>query len=298
MRRLAAAGAAAILGAALALSPPCPRAATTDDPNQAAEASGVEERIQVLDEPWKVGDVKTYSLIFDYAPFGRQTIRLDRILEQDGEKVLEFSQMLHLDLRALGQEGSLYNFGTIRYARGKMFRHYRFNEVLKSWAGYSTYEPTGKMRERTVTLDRAGDTAALSIQAGKADEAADPQPLPALDGIEKSVMIDLEIIGHWERLFLFDTWMIGDEKKIPMMIPSKPIVYDYHIPVKDFRPIDPSIRVVTLKVAAMEPVSVFSVDIPAFRCLIPEIGYTVWVTARGGVIKFDNGKGLTGILER
>ena len=273
---------------------PQPPPADTDQPQR----SDVEERIQVLEEPWKVGDVKTYSLIFDYAPFGRQTVRLDRIVDEGGEKLLEFSQMLHLDLRALGQEGSLYNFGTVRYARGKMFRRYRFEEILKSWSGYATYEPTNKMRERTVTLDRSGDTAALSIQAGKADEAPDPQPLPALEGMEKSVMIDLEIIGHWERLFLFDTWVLGDEKKIAMMIPSQPIVYDYHIPVKDFRPIDPSVREVTLKVAAMEPVSVFSVDIPAFRCVIPEIGYTVWVTARGGVIKFDNGKGLTGILER
>src|SRR5262249_15196831 len=115
--RPAAAGAAATVAALLSLCPPFLRAATPDDPNQAPEASGVEERIQVLEEPWKVGDVKTYSLIFDYAPFGRQTIRLDRILEQNGEKILEFSQMLHLDLRALGQEGSLYNFGTIRYAR-------------------------------------------------------------------------------------------------------------------------------------------------------------------------------------
>ena len=267
------------------------------DPEE-AQRSDVEERIQVLEEPWKVGDMKTYSLIFDYAPFGRQTVRLDRVVDEGGEKLLEFSQMLHLDLRALGQEGSLYNFGTIRYARGKMFRRYRFEEILKSWSGYATYEPSGKMQERTVTLDRAGDSAALSIQAGKDKDDADPRPLPPLDGIDKSVMIDLEIIGHWERLFLFETWMLGDEKKIPMMIPSQPIVYDYHIPVKEFRPIDPSIREVTLKVAGMEAVSVFSVDIPAFRCLIPEIGYTVWVTARGGVIKFDNGKGLTGILER
>ena len=262
------------------------------------QRSDVEERIQVLEEPWKVGDLKTYSLIFDYAPFGRQTVRLDRILDEGGEKLLEFSQMLHLDLRALGQEGSLYNFGTVRYARGKMFRRYRFEEILKSWSGYATYEPTGRMRERTVTLDRAGDSAAISIQAGRTKAEAEPMPLPPLDGIEKSVMIDLEIIGHWERLFLFDTWVLGDEKKIPMMIPSQPIVYDYHLPVNDFRPIEPAIREVTLKVAAIESVSVFSVEIPAFRCLIPEIGYTVWVTARGGVIKFDNGKGLTGILER
>jgi len=98
------------------------------DPNQ-GEPTRIEgeERIQVLEEPWKVGDLKTYSLIFDYAPFGRQTIRLDRIVEESGERILEFSQMLHLDLRALGQEGSLYNFGDIRYARGKMFRRYHFD---------------------------------------------------------------------------------------------------------------------------------------------------------------------------
>ncbi|HEY3176705.1 MAG TPA: hypothetical protein VGK94_13200 [Candidatus Polarisedimenticolia bacterium] len=279
---------------ALLLSPQ-EASAPPSDPNE-AQRTNIEERIQVLEEPWKVGDVKTYSLIFDYAPFGRQMIRLDRVLDEDGGKVLEFSQMLHLDLRALGQEGSLYNFGTIRYAHGKMFRRYRFEEILKSWSGYSTYEPSGKMRERTVTLDRSGDQAALSIQLGNED--AEPRPVPPMDGLERSVMIDLEIIGHWERLFLFDTWALGEEKKIPMMAPSEPVVYDYHLPVKDFRPITPAVREVTLKVAALEKASIFSIEIEAFRCVLPELGYTVWVTARGGVIKFDNGKGLTGVLER
>ncbi|HET6372443.1 MAG TPA: hypothetical protein VFG76_04000 [Candidatus Polarisedimenticolia bacterium] len=256
----------------------------------------VEERIQVLEEPWKVGDVKTYSLIFDYAPFGRQTIRLDRVVVEGGEKILEFSQMLHLDLRALGQEGALYNFGNVRYARGKMFRHYGFNEMLKSWSGYSTYEPRGKMRERTVVLDRAGDAASLSVKTDSTQEP--PRTLPSLGDLDTSVMVDLEIIGHWERLFLFDTWALGEEKQIPMMVPSEPTIYDYHLPVKEFRSITPSIKHVTLKVEALEDVSVFSVAIPAFKCVLPDIGYTIWVTARGGVIKFDNGRGLTGILER
>jgi len=276
-----------------------PVAAQEQDPNDRPleQTRGrIEERIQVLEEPWKVGDLKTYSLIFDYAPFGRQTIRLDRVLEEGGEKILEFSQMLHLDLRALGQEGSLYNFGTIRYARGKLFRSYNFDEILKSWAGYSTYEPRDKMRERIVDIERAGDSASVSIRSG--DTAAKAVPVPPMEGIDSSVMIDLEVIGHWERLFLFDTWALGEEKKIPMMVPSEAVVYDYHLPVKDFRPIDPRIDVVTLKVEELEDVSVFSVDIPAFRCVLPELGYTIWVTRRGGVIKFDNGKGLSGILER
>lgn len=272
--------------------------APQEDPNQ-PQRSNIEERIQVLEEPWKVGDMKTYSLIFDYAPFGRQTIRLDRVAEENGEKVLEFSQMLHLDLRALGQEGSLYNFGTIRYSHGKVFRHYRFDEVLKSWSGYSTYEPTGKMRERTVDLNRGPEGAAVTIRKGQDDPRPQEAPLPvSTDGLDRSVLVDLEIIGHWERLFLFDTWSLGEEKTISMMVPSEPVVYDYHLPVKDFRPISPSVKDVKLKVEALESVSVFSVDIPAFRCTIPGIGYTIWVTARGGVIKFDNGKGLIGILER
>ena len=287
---------AALLLAIGAMAPLPPAAAQEGVEPQ---RSNIEERIQVLEEPWKVGDVKTYSLIFDYAPFGRQTIRLDRVIEENGEKVLEFSQMLHLDLRALGQEGSLYNFGTVRYARGKMFRHYRFEEVLKSWAGYTTYEPTGRMRERTVDIDRGHDGAAVTIRNGKDDPAPRDVPLTVTaDGLDHSVLVDLEIIGHWERLFLFDTWALGEEKEIPMMIPSEPVVYDYHLPVKDFRPISPTLMTATLKVEALENVSVFSVDIPAFRCAIPKIGYTIWVTARGGVIKFDNGKGLTGVLER
>jgi len=266
------------------------------DPNDAPLKRNMEERIQVLEEPWKVGDVKTYSLIFDYAPFGRQTIRLDHLVEEDGESVLEFSQMLHLDLRALGQEGSLYNFGNIRYARGKMFRHYHFDEVLKSWSGYSTYEPKSKMRERIVTLDRNGQGASLSVKTGDAEPT--PRPLPPMEGLDSSILVDLEIIGHWERIFQFDTWALGQQKTIPMMVPAEPVAYDYHIPVKEFRPIAPRIEYVTLRVEAVENVSVFSVDIQAFRCVIPELGYTIWVTARGGVIKFDNGKGLTGILER
>ena len=298
MTWMAAALCSLLLANAAEPAPPAavdPNAPGKDEP----QASNIEERIQVLEEPWKVGDVKTYSLIFDYAPFGRQTIRLDRVLEEHGEKLLEFSQMLHLDLRALGQEGSLYNFGNIRYTHGKMFRHYRFEEVLKSWAGYSTYEPSGKMRNRTVDVDRAPEGAALTISNGKDDPRPREVPVPvSQEGLDHSVLVDLEIIGHWERLFLFDTWKLGEEKVIPMMVPSEPVVYDYHLPVKDFRPIQPSVKNVRLKVEALEDVSVFSIDIPAFRCSIPEIGYTVWVTARGGVIKFDNGKGLTGVLER
>ena len=288
--------AGALLLVALSLPLQASPAQTPADPNDQALQQNLEERIQVLEEPWKVGDMKTYSLIFDYAPFGRQTIRLDRVVEEAGEKQLEFSQMLHLDLRALGQEGSLYNFGTVRYARGKMFRHYAFRELLKDWAGYSTYEPSGKMRERSVNLDRSGDAASVSVQSGK--ELPDARALPPMDGMQQSILVDLEIMGHWERLFLFDTWALGQEKKVPMMVPSSPVAYDYHLPVKQFRPIDPQVKEVTLKVEAVEPVSVFSIDIEAFRCTIPELGYTVWVTARGGVIKFDTGRGLSGLLER
>jgi len=287
----------ALVAIALAALPPA--FAQQEDPNDRPlekTRGALEERIQVLEEPWKVGDLKTYSLIFDYAPFGRQTIRLDRVVEEGGDRILEFSQMLHLDLRALGQEGSLYNFGTIRYARGKLFRSYNFDEILKSWAGYSTYEPRNKMRERVVDMEKSGDSAAVSIKSGGAPP--EPLPVPPLEGIDSSVMVDLEVIGHWERLFLFDTWELGEEKKIPMMVPSEPVRYDYHLPVNDFRPIEPRIEVVTLRVEALEDVSVFSVDIPAFRCTLPELGYTIWVTKRGGVIRFDNGKGLTGILER
>ncbi len=264
-------------------------------PQEPAVDPHIQERIQVLEEPWKVGDVKTYSLIFDHAPFGRQTVRLDRVVEENGEKILEFSQMLHLDLRALGQEGSLYNFGSVRYARGKMFRRYHFDEMLKSWTGYETYEPRGKMRERGVTLERSGEAAALTVRDGKKEAPARPLQL---EGLDRSVLVDLEILGHWERLFLFDTWSVGDEKKVPMIVPSQPVLYDYHLPVKDFRPIEPRVTEVTLHVGPLENVSVFSVDIGAFRCTIPDLDLSLWVTPRGGVIKFDNGKGLVGILER
>ena len=286
----------------LALSAPVVAARQDADADTETETMQTEEhlelveRIQVLEEPWKVGDVKTYSLIFDYAPFGRQTIRLDRIVDEGGERILEFSQMLHLDLRALGQEGSLYNFGNIKYARGKMFRKYFFDEVLKSWAGYATYEPRNKMRERVVTIERSGDEAAFSIGTGS--KPPETLPMGKLSSLGSSVLVDLEIMGHWERLFLFDSWELGGQKTIPMMLPSEPVIYDYHLPVKDFRPIAPRVSDVVLHVEAVEPVSVFSIEIEAFRCTIPELGYTVWVTSRGGVIKFDNGKGLTGVLER
>ncbi|MFQ5701035.1 MAG: hypothetical protein ACE5HU_04245 [Acidobacteriota bacterium] len=275
-------------------------AAARESPTQAADQDterhlNLEERIEVLEEPWKVGDLKTYSLIFDYAPFGRQTIRLDRIVAEGGERILEFSQMLHLDLRALGQEGSLYNFGTIRYARGRMFRQYHFNEILKSWSGYRTYEPHQKMRERVVDIERSGDRAGFSVETGNKRKSGQLQDVGE---VGKSILVDLEIIGHWERIFLFDTWELGQEKTIPMMVPSEPVTYDYHIPVKQFRPIAPTIKDVTLRIEALETVSVFSINIEAFRCRIPRLGYTLWVTPRGGVIKFDNGKGLTGMLER
>lgn len=276
-----------------------PSAQTPPDPNDEAVRSPREEVIQVLEEPWKVGDLKTYSLIFDHAPFGRQTIRLDRIHDASGERVLEFSQTLHLDLRALGQEGALNTFGNVRYARGKIFRRYRLDEVLQSWSGYSTYEPATGMRERSVELAQASSGATLAIgMDGKPAESVPLRDALAPDGPHAGVLVDLEVIGHWERIFLYDTWVPGEEKRIQVLVPSEPVVYDYHLPVKEFRPIAPQVREVALRVGPLEPVSVFSVEIQAFRCTLPELGYTLWVTPRGGVIRFENGRGLTGILER
>ena len=37
------------------------------------------------------------------------------------------------------------------------------------------------------------------------------------------MLVDLEVMGHWERLFLFDTWAVGDEKRVPMVVPSQPV---------------------------------------------------------------------------
>ena len=59
-----------------------------------------------------------------------------------------------------------------------------------------------------------------------------------------------------------------------------------------------SLRDVRKSYGNLEVIHGVSIDIEAFRCTIPELGYTVWVTARGGVIKFDTGRGLSGLLER
>ena len=48
---------------------------------------------------------------------------------------------------------------------------------------------------------------------------------------------------------------------------------------------------------ARESIDLFGARLEAFRCRIEPAGMTLWVSTHGGVLRFDDGKGLSGALE-
>ena len=48
---------------------------------------------------------------------------------------------------------------------------------------------------------------------------------------------------------------------------------------------------------AKEEIDLFGARLQAFRCRVEPTGMTLWLSPHGGVLRFDDGKGLTGALE-
>jgi hypothetical protein len=249
--------------------------------------------IFVEEDPWKIGEIRSYTLLFDRVPFGRETIHL---LELQGDRAgrrLKFSQTLALDLRALGQRGFLTFFSTVRFVKGKTPESYRVEGVLQERAGYSTYSRPGDAGRRTVlNLELAGKPGRMTWEAGGKSREI---PLPPTAGL---MLVDPLSMVHWERLFLGDTWKVGDTRTIDLLLPAGSARFDYHL--EPFRPSPPVPRRVaaSLNVEARETIEVFSVPISSFRCSIPDLGLRLWVSSNGGILKIEDGRGLVILLER
>jgi hypothetical protein len=247
--------------------------------------------IRVVEEPWKVGEVRSYTLLFDQVPFGRETVRLLELEGSRAERRLRFSQTLALDLRALGQRGFLTLASTTRYSRGRVAESYHLESLLKDRGSYSTY-PTAHDPERRTVLDLELPAARMTWEA--AGETRDVA-LPSTAG---AMLVEPLSMVHWERLFLGDTWKVGETRTIDVLFPAGPARFDYHL--RPFRPTPPTPerKSVGLTVEARETIEVFSVPIPSFRCVIPELGIRLWVSSDGGILKYEDGRGLVIFLER
>jgi hypothetical protein len=258
----------------------------------AAEISAGGDFIRVIGEPWKIGEARSYTLQFDHAPFGRETIRLE---SQEGEgdtRQLRFTETLVLDLRALGQEGTLLRYSTVEYARGRIARAFRSEEILRKHPEYSTYARSSDSETvRLLRLDLETDPPRLwRSERGTVRGTVLAPARPA-------ALVDPLSMGHWERLFLDGTWRVGDSRDLDLLLPFGLFRFDFHL---DARRTDtpPERRAVTMRVEAREPVEVFSVPIPAFRCRIPELNTVLWVSASGGILRLEDRRGLVVTLER
>jgi hypothetical protein len=247
----------------------------------------------VTEEPWKIGEVRSYTLLFDRVPFGREAIRLVEVQGEKQDRALKFSQTLTLDLRALGQEGFLTLHSVVQYERVRVARSYRVEGVLRDRPDYSTYPRALPPDARTVlNLDLPSSSPRMTWETGGASREI---RLPPAGG---AVLVDPLSMGHWERLFLGDRWRVGQTRTLDLLLPTGPVRFDYHLDSLRPDPPAPERVRVSMTVEARESVEVFSVPIPAFRCRVPEMGLTLWVSDSGGILRYDDGHGLVAYLER
>ena len=59
----------------------------------------------------------------------------------------------------------------------------------------------------------------------------------------------------------------------------------------------PTVTDVSITIEAREQIDIFGAQVDTFRCRIEATGWLLWVSPQGGVLRFDDGKGLTGALE-
>jgi hypothetical protein len=248
--------------------------------------------IRVTEEPWKLGEVRSYTLLFDRAPFGREAIRLLSLEGDRRDRRLVFGQTLTLDLRALGQEGFLTLRSTLEYERAKFAREYRVESERRRRSEYSTYPKTLPRGDRTtLSLLLGGPSPRMSWDGGG---GVLERTLPPLEGAQ---LADPLSMVTWERLFLGDAWKVGETRTLDLFLPDAPRRYDYHLPPQGEGPPTPQRMRVSVSVERRETLDLFSVPFPAFRCKVSELGLTLWVTASGGILKVDDGRGLVASLE-
>jgi hypothetical protein len=279
-----------VLAAAMLCGMACLVGGGSAFPQERAQGS---DFIRVTEEPWKIGEVRSYTLQFDRVSFGREAIRLMELKGTGRERRLTFGQTLTLDLRALGQAGFLTLHSTIRYMKSREALAYSVESELRNLSGYSTY-PKAVPREARSFLSLELRDQPLRMQWESAGAMRDI-PVPRVDG---AMLVDPLSMVTWERLFLGDTWRVGESRPLDLLLPAGPVRFDYHLDSLRPRPPVPERIHVTVSVEDRETVDVFSVPIPAFRCRIPEMGLSLWVSGSGGILKYDDGRGLVALLER
>jgi hypothetical protein len=260
-------------------------------PEEGAPRSA-EIRVLVLEDAWRVGDEKTYTLMFDRAPFGRHAMRLVALRTgPDGEREAEFRQRITLDLRAIGQEGTLEQSGTIVY-RAATSGPYRYREALLREEGYATYRSPGDY-ERSAAVDLDPATGTYRVRPDRGEALAGALPGPA-----EAVLLDLLALGHWERVFsLRERWPLASAVPAPLVLPTPPPRFDFHLAVAGPRPLDPTRLTASIVVEAVEEIDLLGARARAFRCGLEPLGMTLWVSPNGGILRFADGRGLTGALE-
>jgi hypothetical protein len=249
--------------------------------------------IRVTEETWKLGEVRSYTLFFDQVPFGREAIRLIHRAGDGRDRQSTFGETRTLDFRALGQEGFLTIHATIQYDRGRGARTYSVQSESRDHPDYLTYPKTVPKEARSVlNLDLRDSSPRMRWEArGESRET----PLPQIAG---AMLVDPLSMVTWERLFLGDRWMVGESRPLDLFLPDGPVRFDYHLIPQRLEPPNPVRIRASMTVEKKETIEVFSVAIPAFRCGIPEIGLTLWVSSSGGILKYDDGRGLVASLER
>ena len=224
-----------------------------------------EERIEVRGESWHLGDRKTYTFIFEQLPLGRLVIELKDRSRRDGRDTLVFHQSFWLEAQGLGQKGRRSYVSTIRYT-GSTANDFHLDEIIRSWDGYRDGLPH-KVREKRRRRDENFD----------------------------AILLDIEMVGHLERLLLNDTLKVGDRRTYSALV--TPREYDYEKDNREFSP-EPEEKTIEFQVNRKEPIALFGyLEIDAFRCTIPELGYTLWVSEGGALLKFDNGNHMIAFLE-
>ncbi len=249
--------------------------------------------IEVLADAWAVGDEKTYTLMFDRAPLGSQAMKLVALRRLPGdEREAVFQQRISLDLRALGQQGSLEHSGTIRYLLSGP-GPYRYREGILRENGYGTYRKArGYRRLLEVELDPVAGTY-RAVERGARDGQEGTLP-----GSARTLLLDLLVLGHWERVFETRArWPVGESLPQPVVIPTSLPRLDFHLAVDGPRPVTPRATTLQVTVEAKEEIDLFGARLQAFRCRVEPTGMTLWLSPHGGVLRFDDGKGLTGTLE-
>lgn len=228
-----------------------------------------EERIEVVEEPWHLGDKKSYTFIFEHVPLGRLEIELEDMYKQAGQDVLKFSQEFWLASEGFGQKGRRAFASSIEYI-GTEAKRYEIDEKIKSWEAYNRGIPRNVKEQERHSESIAG-----------------------------SILMDIEMVGHLERLLIDDTLKVGDSRMYDALV--VPRQYGYNVNDLKFSP-EPEKLKVSLSVESKEPISLFGYfDLEAFRCSISELGYTLWVSEGGALLKFekkfDNGSNLIAYLE-